>query len=161
MEKKDNEGFNIIVNSPGNFFAKEMTVTGNSFNYGSGLAASNGFSDEQIARALEAIVGKGKAIDTKQKWAGAYWYLRWAANFPVDTQKFCERIAGMKFARELEYACDYRNIRELATLSFIEQDPRQMELVKPSKNDERVFSQCREVALRLAEALGKTYLPDV
>ena len=73
------------------------------------------FTDEQIARALEACVGKGKVIDNKQKWAGGYWFLRWVCNFPVDVKKCCERI-----------------IRRICTCSFMEYDARVLNQVKAS-----------------------------
>lgn len=161
MDNNSNEekgGFIIHNYSPGNQFIQ----TQNNYYYGNvyqGKAETeyNGFSDEHVAKALEACVGKDKVIDTKWKWAGGYWYLRWACNYPVDPQKFCEKIGGLPFKPEI--LCDYRNIREYTTLSFLDQDSRKMDLVKPSKNDEKVFAQIREIALKLAEELGKTYLP--
>ena len=72
----EDDGFCIKVYSPGNFIAKEITINGG-VHLGNN-PATGGFTDEQIARALAACVGKGKVIDNKQKWAGAYWYLRWA-----------------------------------------------------------------------------------
>jgi hypothetical protein len=39
-------------------------------------------------------------------------------------------------------------------------DARRMDIVRVSKNDQGVFSQCREVALKLAEELGKASLPQ-
>ena len=155
----EDDGFCIKVYSPGNFIAKEITINGG-VHLGNNHAAG-GFTDEQIARALAACVGKGKVIDNKQKWAGAYWYLRWACCFPVDAQKFCDRIRQLPFKQDLEYSCDYRNIRELTTLSFMDHNPQQMDRVQYSKNDEKMFFQCREVALKLAEELGKAYLPTV
>jgi hypothetical protein len=53
--------------------------------------------------------------------------------------------------------CDYRNIREITTLSFMSQDATQMDKVVYSKSDEKVFVICREIALKLAEELGKPY----
>jgi len=40
-------------------------------------------------------------------------------------------------------------------------DPRKMESVKVSKNDQEVFSYCREIVLKLGEELGKAYLPKI
>lgn len=113
-------------------------------------------TDEMIGKALSEITGEHKPIDNKQKWAGAYWYLRWAYNFPVDVQEFCNRIQTLPCADELEISCNYDNIRRLTTLSFIEQDPRQMDKVKPSKMDKQLFLQCREVALKLEEKLKES-----
>lgn len=125
-------------------------------NYYGHHADQTGYSDEQVAQALASIVGDGKPIDSKQKWAGAQWLLRWECNYPAKAQDFCERIAQLPLPDDLEYKCDYRNIRELATLPFMDQDPRKMDLVQPSKNYLKVFAQCREVALKLDEALKNT-----
>lgn len=161
MENKDKEkgDFNINVYSPGNFIAREIIFTG-TVNIG-GHPETGGFSDEQIIRALKAVVGKNKPIDNKQKWAGAYWWLRWACNFPVDAQEFCRRIKELPNADELEVSCDYENIRKWVTLPFMEQDPRQMDKVKVAETIKGEFSQCRQVALKLGEELGKAYLPSI
>ena len=39
-------------------------------------------------------------------------------------------------------------------------DPRRMDSVRVSKNDQGMFSQCREIALKLADELGRTGLPQ-
>ncbi len=127
--------------------------------------AKNTYTDEQLARALMAVVGEGKPIDTKQKWAGAYWWLRWDANFPVDIIRFCERVKKLPGASRLAVACDYNNIRSQCTLSFMEYDPRQMDSVRVSSADRPVYVSCREVALALAGALARekdaeTALPE-
>jgi len=112
-------------------------------------------SDEQIAQAIEAICGEGKALDTKQKWAAVYWYLRWECNFPVKGSDFCERIGRLPFSRLPEPECDYNNIRRMLTLSFMNQDARQLERVRPGRNDEGVFMQMRTVVEALARELTK------
>ena len=114
----------------------------------------NQYSNEQVCTALSNIVGKGKAIDSKQKWAGALWLLHWRCGYPVKAQDFCERIARLPLPEDLEYKCDYRNIRELATLSFISEDATHMENVRYSKNDEAVFLQLRGVAIALDKELS-------
>lgn len=159
MEDKTNSGFTINVNSPGNMIAQTITINGN-VNLG-GPVSQGGYSDEQIARALSAIVGRGKVIDTKQKFAGVYWYLRWVANFPVNVQGFCDRVNGLPFDHPLEISCEADNIRRIATLSFMKDDPRHMDDVRPSENDFGQYAQCREVALALAGELGKAVLPPI
>jgi hypothetical protein len=158
-ETEKDDGFCIKVYSPGNFIAKEITINGGV--HLGGEKATGGFSDEQITQALTSCMGKGKVIDAKWKWAGAYWYLRWACNYPVDPQKFCERIMGLKLDVPSEVACSYESIRKLCTLSFMAYDPRKMDSVKVSRNDQEVFSHCREIVLKLGEELGKAYLPKV
>jgi hypothetical protein len=115
-----------------------------------------GYSDEAIAQALTNIVGKNKAIDSKQKWAGAQWLLRWECNFPQKAQDFCERIAQLPLPDDLEYKCDYNNIRALSTLSFMNEDARKLDEVRYSKNDEQAFMQMRSVVVALREELQKT-----
>jgi hypothetical protein len=115
----------------------------------------NHYSDEQICTALSNIVGKGKAIDSKQKWAGALWYLRWECNYPAKAQEFCDKISRLALPKDLEFQCDYNNIRALSTLSFMNEDARKLEQVKYSKNDEQIFFQMRNVVVALREELQK------
>lgn len=111
------------------------------------------YSDAQIARAIMAINGKDKALCSKQRWAGVWWYLHWALNYPANIQKFCEKIATLPFDVELPYPCDYNNIRRAGTMSFVRQDPRQMDMVKPSPVDMDFFVSCKEVVLALTHEL--------
>ena len=119
----------------------------------------DGYSDKQVARALEASVGKGRVIDAKWKWAGAYWYLRWTCNYPVDAKEFCKKIRSLELDIPEDYECSYESIRKICTLSFMDCDARRMDIVRVSKNDQGMFSQCREIALKLAEELGNSGLP--
>ena len=114
-----------------------------------------GYTDKEVANALVNIIGKGKPIDTKGKWAGALWMLRWECNYPARAQEFCERIKQLPLPDGLEFPCEYNNIRLLATLSFMNEDPRQMEKVRYSANDEKVFFQMKEVAVALGQELRK------
>ena len=120
----------------------------------------DGYGDKQVARALEASVGKGRVIDAKWKWAGAYWYLRWTCNYPVDAKEFCKKIVSLELDVPADYECSYESIRKICTLSFMDSDARRMDLVRPSKNDQSMFSQCREIALKLAEELENSALPQ-
>jgi hypothetical protein len=115
----------------------------------------NHYSDEQICTALSNIVGKGKAIDSKQKWAGAHWFLRWECNYPAKAQEFCDKISSLALPEDLEFQCEYNNIRALSTLSFMNEDARKLEQVKYSKNDEQIFFQMRNVVVALREELHK------
>ena len=157
---KEDDGFCIKVYSPGNFIAKEITFTG-TVNIGGGNLETNGFSDEQISQALMACVGEDKVINIMRKWAGAYWCLRWKCNYPVDIKEFCNKIEGLKLSVPERLKCDYNNIRKFCKLSFMDCDPFGKAEVKVSNMDKDVYSWCREVALKLAEELGKTYLPKM
>ena len=118
----------------------------------------DGYSDKQVARALEASVGKGRVIDAKWKWAGAYWYLRWTCNYPVDAKDFCKKIVSLDLDISEDYECSYESIRKICTLSFMDYDPRRMDSVRVSKNDQGMFSQCREIVLKLVDEFGKNDL---
>ena len=118
------------------------------------------YSDKQVAEALEACVGKGQVIDAKWKWAGVYWYLRWTCNYPVDAKEFCKKIGSLDLDIPAEYECSYESIRKICTLSFMDYDPRHMESVRVSKNDQGMFSQCREIVLKLVDEFGKSNLPQ-
>ncbi len=161
---KDNEkekgGFVVHVYSPGNMFAENITFEAPVYFGGQGcdLAGQNGYSDEQIARAIEAINGKNKPLNSKRKWAAVHWCLRWYCNCPKSANDFCERVKVLPLG-ELEYECDYNSIRHFCTLSFMDEDARHMDKVKASKNDQDFFLQCREVVVALVTELGKTALP--
>ena len=114
------------------------------------------YTDEQVATALTNIVGKNKAIDSKQKWAGAQWFLRWECNYPAKALDFCNKISSLPLPEDLEFQCEYNNIRALSTLSFMNEDARKLEQVKYSKNDEAVFFQMREVVNALQRELQNT-----
>ena len=116
------------------------------------------YSDNQVAEVLKSCVGKGLVIDAKWKWAGVYWYLRWSCNYPVDAKDFCAKIKSLELDIPEECECSYESIRKICTLSFMNYDPRWMDVVRVRKNDQGMFSQCREIALKLADELGKTCL---
>ena len=48
-----------------------------------------------------------------------------------------------------DYECSYESIRKICTLSFMDYDARRMDVVRVSKNDQGMFSQCREIALKI------------
>ena len=114
------------------------------------------YSDEEVAEALANIVGKGKAIDAKKKWAGAIWLLQWVCNYPFNTKQACERINLLPLPADLAYKCDYRNVRELSTLSFMQEDARYLDRVHYSKNDKGAFLEMKSVVIALGEELAKT-----
>lgn len=116
------------------------------------------YSDKEVAQMLEACVGKGLVIDAKWKWVGVYWYLRWTCNYPVDAKDFCAKIKRLDLDIPGEYECSYESIRKICTLSFMDCDPRHMESVRASRNDQNMFSQCREIVLKIAAELGKARL---
>lgn len=158
MENNNNDGFTINVNSPGNFIAREITFSG-TVNIG-GSTEQGGYTDEQIAKAIIAINGIGKTLNSKQKWAGVYWCLRWYCNYPTNVMAFCDKIKELPLG-DLEFKCDYDNFRRIASMAFMNENPRYMDKIKPSNSEKDYFIQCREVVLALLTELGKAALPKV
>lgn len=159
-DNQQNGGFVVHVYSPGN----QIIQTQNNNYYGpvyqgKGETRNNSFTDAQISKALLACIGEERVICNMRRWAGAYWCLRWKCNYPVDIREFCTKIKGLKLDIAKDYDCDYENIRRFCKLSFMEYDPFGKTEVKVSTMDRDVYSWCREVANKLAEELGKTYLP--
>jgi hypothetical protein len=159
MAENNNDGFTINVNSPGNFIARDITFTG-PVNIGNGSTDCGGFSDEQIAQAIKAICGKGKPLNSKKRWAGVFWCLRWYCNFPPTAKEFCERVAKLPLGK-LDFECDYGCIRHDCTLSFMDENARYIDKARYSNMDTDIFMQCREVVLALAAELGKAALPKI
>lgn len=158
--EKEQGGFVVHIYSPGN----QIIQTQNNNYYGTvyqgtGNAAQNGFSDDQVKKALLACIGEGKVINNMKRWSGAYWCLRWKCNYPVDIKEFCQKIDSLKLNVPDSMKCDYNNIRKYCKLSFMDYDPFASTDVKVSNMDKDVYLWCREVALKLAEELGKAYLP--
>ncbi len=142
---------NIVING-------NMSRSGTEY-YAAQPSEAETYSDTQIAQAIEAISGKDKPLNQKQLWAAVYWALRWYCHFPVKGSEFCERIEALPFSKELEPACCYDSFRKYTTLSFMNQDARQLDKVRPSRNDEPFYAMCRPVVLALAENLGRTAQP--
>ena len=161
MENKENEegDFKIIVNSPGNFFAKTIRFESPVyFGCNGNLVDQFGYTDQQIAHALEAVCGEGKAVDEKRKWAAVYWCLRWYCNFPVKGADFCERVKKLPYSGVFRPDFTYENIRKLITASFMEQDAREIDSIKPEMKDKDFFAECKVVVQALAQELGKAVL---
>ena len=157
-EREKDDGVCINVYSPGNLIAKTINIGTLNLN---GQTEQNGFDDKQIAQALMACVGDDKVINNMRKWAGAYWCLRWKCNYPVDIKEFCTKIDSLNLDIPDHLKCDYNNIRKFCKLSFMDCDLFGKAEVKVSSMDKDVYSWCREVALKLAEELGKAYLPKL
>ena len=113
MENDNSNGFVVHIYSPGNQIIQNQTNNYYGTVYqGKSESGQNGFSDEQVGKALLACVGKERVINTKWKWAGAYWCLRWKCYYPVDPKEFCDKIKtlGIVFPDDLD--CSYENIRK-------------------------------------------------
>ena len=80
---------------------------------------------------------------------------------PCYIKEFCTKIDGLKLDLPDHLKCEYNNIRKFCKLSFMDCDPFGKAEVKVSSMDRDVYSWCREVAMKIAEELGKIYLPKI
>ena len=159
MESEKLNGFVVHIYSPGN----QIIQTQNNNYYGTVYQTKNengqnGFSDEQVAKALQACVGKDKVINTKWKWAGAYWCLRWKCYYPVDAKEFCKKIKSLDLGLSDDQDCNYESIRKYCSLSFMDSDPFGKTEIRVSNMEKGTYLICRQIALNLGEELGKTTL---
>ncbi len=88
-------------------------------------------SDEQVARAIEAVCGEGKPVDNKKKWAAVYWCLRWYCKFPVSMKEFCNKVRELPFTRKILPECNYDSMRK-CTISLLDKDSRILNQVMPN-----------------------------
>ena len=159
MENENLNGFVVHIYSPGNQIIQTQTNNYYGTVYqGKSEGGQNGFSDEQVSKALLACVGKNQMINSKWKWAGAYWCLRWKCYYPVDAKEFCNKIKSLNLGLSDDLDCNYESIRKYCSLSFMDSDPFGKVEIKVSNMDKGTYSVCRQIALNLGEELGKTTL---
>ena len=163
MENENLNGFVVHIYSPGNQIIQTQTNNYYGTVYqGKSEGGQNGFSDEQVSKALLACVGKNQMINSKWKWAGAYWCLRWKCYYPVDAKEFCNKIKSLNLGLSDDLSddldCNYESIRKYCSLSFMDSDPFGKVEIKVSNMDKGTYSVCRQIALNLGEELGKTTL---
>ena len=159
MENDNLNGFVVHIYSPGNQIIQTQTnIYYGTVYQGKSENHQNGFSDEQVSKALLACVGKDKMINTKWKWAGAYWCLRWKCYYPVDPKEFCKKIKILNLGLSDDLDCKYESIRKYCSLSFMNSDPFGKTEIRVSNMEKGTYSVCRQIASNLREELGKTTL---
>lgn len=134
MDRMDNEkrddGFSIIVNSPGNMIAKEVNISGNTFNYGTvyqGAGMCN--ASESETPTMERLM---KACEKTQKegywWANASWSVVFAVymklGYKGSASQFIRDVNGYDFTAGMKWQCNddsvTKNIRERGLMEKIE-----------------------------------------
>ena len=157
MENENLNGFVVHIYSPGNQIIQTQTNNYYGTVYqGKSEGGQNGFSDEQVIKALQACVGKEKMINAKWKWAGAYWCLRWKCYYPVDAKEFCKKIKALNLGLSDDLDCNYESIRKYYSHSSMDSDPFGKTEIRVSNMEKGTYLICRQIALNLGEELGKT-----
>ena len=149
-----------VLNSNARIGVFVMELNGDFHNHGDKDHADDEVvpTDDQIARALMACVGKDQVINAKWKWAGAYWCLRWKCYYPVDAKEFCKKIKSLDLGLSDDLDCNYESIRKYCSLSFMDSDPFGKTEIRVSNMEKGTYLICRQIALNLGEELGKTTL---
>lgn len=123
---------------------------------GTAMKSSNELiSAEQMARAIESVNGKGKAVDQYQKWLGVCCLLMGKYGYPKELQACCSRISKLPFREgALAFACKYENVRRFPGLYKFVYDFNNWDTYKPKNDEERkIFGECQNVAYALENAI--------
>ncbi len=146
----------VNVYSPGNMFASSITFQAPvSFGTATDTVQQNGFTDEQIARALVSINGKDKVLNNYQVWLGACCLLKDKYGFPKNLEACCDKIMSLPYDDDnsLEITCKYESVRKFAYLKFVNEDVTTWDSYQPKDDEKKLFYGCHQVARELDKAI--------
>lgn len=155
--KKSTGGFHVHVYSPGNHIAETMNLTYNGPVYfGKDYQEKPQVSDEQFAKALMAINGKGRAIDSQRAWLGACLLLGYKYGFPLNLNDCCKQIDLLPLNQsELEFPCKYESIRMYGCWKFVSEPYDNWPTYQPKEDEKSLFQKCYAVAQALDKEIKK------
>lgn len=103
-------------------------------------------TDEHIAKALIAINGKDKALNSQAAWLGACCFLAWNHGYPRNLGDCCKKIAELPLVDgSLEYECKYESIRKFGSWKFVSMDAREWPQYMPKVEEKAMFERCLTV----------------
>lgn len=108
---------------------------------------------EQVVFLINAVMGPDKPLRIRQRWSGAYWFLRWFCNYPPDLTEFCAKINALPGAASFSVPCCSNNMRRQTTLEFMDRDPRGVNPETVSKAYRKDYACCRHVAFAMWEEM--------
>ena len=121
---------------------------------GSGEERKPKVTEEHIARALMALNGKGKPIDSQRAWLGACCLLGWKYGFSRNLKDCCQQLEGLVDMGELEFECKYDSIRMYGSWKFVKEKYDDWEDYTPRDDERAMF----EKSLSVAQSLEKEIL---
>ena len=121
---------------------------------GSGEERKPKVTEEHIARALIALNGKGKPIDSQRAWLGACCLLGWKYGFPRNLKDCCQQLEGLVDMGEVEFECKYDSIRMYGSWKFVKEKYDDWEDYTPRDDERAMF----EKSLSVAQSLEKEIL---
>ena len=124
-----------------------MEVKGNNiYNEQTRTEEKKEVTDDQIARALMAINGKDKAVNSQAAWLGACCFLAWNHGYPRNLGDCCKKIAELPLVDgSLEYECKYESIRKFGSWKFVSMDAREWPQYMPKIEEKAMFERCLTV----------------
>ena len=103
-------------------------------------------TDEHIAKALIAINGKDKAVNSQVAWLGACCFLAWNHGYPRNLGDCCKKIGELPLIKDcLEYECKYESIRKFGSWKFVSMDAREWPQYMPREEEKPMFEKCLTV----------------
>ena len=118
----------------------------------------------QLRQRVAALESENAALtDTLEQWkSNDEWSNRVTYDNVVDQIASLEDASKRDDARRMfEALLKKSQVTQFRRdITFMDYDPRRMDVVRVSKNDQGMFYQCREIVLKLADELGKPGLPQ-
>ena len=116
-------------------------------------------TDEQLAKALIAINGKDKAVNSQAAWLGACCFLAWNHGYPRNLGDCCKKIGELPLIKGcLEYECKYESIRKFGSWKFVSMDAREWPQYMPREEEKPMFEKCLSVYLALEKEISNQAL---
>ena len=116
-------------------------------------------TDEHIAKALIAINGKDKAVNSQVAWLGACCFLAWNHGYPRNLGDCCKKIGELPLIKDcLEYECKYESIRKFGSWKFVSMDAREWPQYMPREEEKPMFEKCLSVYLALEKEISNQAL---
>ena len=147
---------NLVING-------NMTRSGDEHHYAQPASTAQPKpTPEQLARALEANIGKGRAIDSQRAWLGACLLLGWKYGFPRNLQDCCRQVNQLPVDwTQVEYPCKYDNIRMFGSYKFVKEPVDDWPKLIPRDDERSVFVKCLNVSQELEKSIEQTMLTGV
>ena len=113
-------------------------------------------TEEIISRALIAINGKEKAVDSQRAWLGVCCLLGWKYDFPRNLADCCNSIKALGIDESLlEFKCKYDSIRMYGSWKFLKEKYEDWPSYTPRDDERQMFQKCLAVAQALDKEIEK------
>ena len=131
----------------------ENSGTNNYYDYKSAERKAETYTDEQIARAIMAINGKGKPLSLMKHFVGVICVLQ-SIGWPKKFATCCTRINQLPGHENFPVRCDSNAIKSTQALRFAAVDYKEWATYEPKPGEEAAtFKECKFAADSFVEML--------